>query len=155
MTDISNLCMVCLNKKDENGSCPVCKQSEDIIQESPLLPLKSILAQRYIIAKAHKRNCEGITYSAYDMKLEKSVSIREFFPEEFCERDSDLITVIPKTNKETVYDQYLNSFISLWNKLQRLKGITSLITVTEVLKANATAYAVYDESERVDRKSVV
>lgn len=149
MTDISNLCMVCLNKKDENGRCPVCKQSEDIIQESPLLPLKSILAQRYIIAKAHKRNCEGITYSAYDMKLEKSVSIREFFPEEFCERDPDLITVIPKLNKETVYDQYLNSFISLWNKLQRLKGITALITVTEVFKVNSTAYAVYDESERV------
>ncbi len=149
MTDISNLCMVCLGKKDENGLCPVCRQAEDIIQESPLLPLKSVIAQRYIIAKAHKRNCEGITYAAYDMKLEKSVSIREFFPEEFCERDADLISVVPKANKENVYDQYLNSFISMWNKLHRLKGITALITVTDVFKVNSTAYAVYDESERI------
>lgn len=149
MTDISNLCMVCLGEKDENGLCPVCRQDEDIIQESPLLPLKSIIAQRYIIAKAHKKNCEGITYAAYDMKLEKSVSIREFYPEELCQRDADLITVLPKSNTAHVYDQYLNSFISLWTKLMRLKGITALISVTDVFRANSTAYAVYDESERI------
>lgn len=149
MTDISNLCMVCLGTKDENGLCSVCRQAEDIVQTSPLLPLKSVIAQRYIIAKAHKRNSEGITYAAYDMKLEKSVSVREFYPESFCKRDADLITVLQKSGTAEVYDRYLNSFISLWTKLMRLKGITALITVTDVFKINGTAYAVYDESERV------
>lgn len=149
MTDISNLCMVCLGAKDENGICSVCRQAEDIIQKSPLLPLKSVIAQRYIIAKAHKRNSEGITYAAYDTKLEKSVSVREFYPDAFCERDIDLISVLPKAGTSEAYERYLNSFISLWTKLMRLKGITALITVTDVFRLNGTAYAVYDESERV------
>ncbi len=148
MTDISKLCMFCLGTKDENGLCSNCGQTEDIIQTSPLLPLTSAVAQRYIIAKAYKRNSEGITYAAYDMKLEKSVSIREFYPSGLCDREPDMMTVQVKNENGDIYERYLNSFISLWTKLMRLKGITALITVTDVFRANNTAYAVYDESER-------
>ena len=149
MTDISNLCMACLGSKDENGICPDCKGDADIIQVSPLLPLRHLLAGRYVIAKFHKRNNEGITYSAYDIKLNKPVSVREFFPEQLGQRDADEITVIPENGKEAVFSQYLNSFVSLWTKLMRLKGLTALVSVTEVFRINGTAYAVYDESERI------
>ena len=148
MTDISNLCMECLGTKNESGICPHCGKEEDIVQISPLLPIKSVIAQRYLIAKAHKHNGEGITYAAYDMKLEKAVSVREFFPEKTAGRDIDLINVIPKEGMEQVYTQHLNSFISLWKKIMRLKGVSALITVNDVFTCNGTAYAVYDESER-------
>ena len=149
MTDISKLCMVCLGEKDENGICPNCRKDADITQPSPLLPLKSMLASRYLLAKAQKRNSEGITYSAYDLKTNKPVSVREFFPEQLADRDADEITVVPKAGNEAVYTQYLNAFISLWTKLMRLRGLTALIGVTEVFQANSTAYAVYEESERI------
>ncbi len=149
MTDISNLCMECLGTKNEAGVCTRCGKEEDIIQPSPLLPIKSVIAQRYLIARAHKLNGEGFTYAAYDMKLEKAVSVREFFPGRSAERDIDLISVIPKDGMDKVYSQHLNSFISLWKKIMRLKGVTALITVNDVFQCNGTAYAVYDESERV------
>ncbi len=149
MTDISNLCMECLGTKNESGVCSRCGKEEDIIQTSPLLPIKSVIAQRYLIAKAHKQNSEGITYSAYDMALEKPVSVREFFPEKSAARDIDLINIIPKEGMSKVYLQHLSSFISLWKKIMRLKGVSSLITVNEVFECNGTAYAVYDESERL------
>ncbi len=149
MTDISNLCMVCLGTKNEAGVCTRCGKEEDIIQLSPLLPIKSVIAQRYLIAKAHKKNGEGFTYAAYDMKLEKAVSVREFFPGRSAERDIDLINVIPREGMDKVYSQHLNSFISLWKKIMRLKGVTALITVNDVFQCNGTAYAVYDESESV------
>ena len=149
MTDISNLCMECLGTKNESGVCTRCGKEEDIIQPSPLLPIKSVIAQRYLIAKAHKQNGECFTYAAYDMKLEKAVSVREFFPGRSAERDIDLINVIPKEGMEKVYSQHLNSFISLWQKIMRLKGVTALITVNDVFQCNGTAYAVYDESERI------
>lgn len=153
MTDISNLCMKCLGTKDESGICPRCGKEEDIVQISPLLPIKSIIAQRYLIAKAHKQNGEGITYAAYDMKLEKAVSVREFFPGKTADRDIDLINVIPKQGSEGAYTQHLNSFISLWKKIMRLKGVTALITVNDVFQCNGTAYAVYDESEQETLRS--
>ena len=149
MTDISNLCMECLGTKNEAGICTRCGKEEDIIQISPLLPIKSVIAQRYLIAKAHKLNSEGFTYSAYDMKLEKAVSVREFFPSRSAVRDIDLLNVAPKEGMDKVYSQHLNSFISLWKKIMRLKGVTALITVNDVFQCNGTAYAVYDESERI------
>lgn len=148
MTDISNLCMECLGTKNESGICPDCGKEDDIVQEAPFLPIKSVIAQRYLIAKAHKKDSEGITYGAYDMKLEKAVSVREFFPERTALRDADLITVTVKEGLTAVYSQHLTSFISLWKKIMRLKGVTALITVNDVFEHNGTAYAVYDESER-------
>lgn len=149
MTDISRLCMECLGEKNENGICPRCGKKTDIIQPSPLLPVKSIVAQRYLIAKAQKRNSEGITYSAFDIKLNKPVSIREFFPENIARREADLISVAVAPENNSVYTQYLNAFVLLWIKLQRLKGLSALISVSEVFQDNGTAYAVYDESERI------
>lgn len=149
MTDISRLCMVCLSETDENGVCPDCGNNTEITQASPLLPLKTVLAQRYVIASAQKKNPEGITYSAYDIKLGKSVSVREFFPENLAVRDTDYITVIPKKSAVNAYSKYLGQFTGLWNKLMRLKGLSALITVTDVFNLNSTAYAVYDESERI------
>lgn len=149
MTDISKLCMVCLSETDENGICPDCRNNTEIVQAPPLLPLKTILSQRYLIAKMQKQNAEGVSYSAYDIKLGKKVTVREFFPYNLANRDPDTVTVVPKKTSEHVYKQYLDNFIALWSKLSRLKGLSALITVTSVFEANSTAYAVYDESERI------
>lgn len=150
MTDISRLCMVCLSETDENGHCCECQgNNTEIVQTSPLLPLKTILNQRYVIAKMQKKNSEGITYSAYDIKTQKKVSVREFFPENLSSRAPDEITVESKKATGNVYSQYMSKFLALWNKLMRLKGLSALISVTDVFEANATCYAVYDESERI------
>lgn len=148
MTDISALCMECLGTRPESGVCPHCGKEDNIVQASPLLPIKSIIAQRYLIAKAHKRNGESIAYAAFDMKLNKAVSVREFFPDKTAVRDFDLVSVTAKPGAEKIYTQHLNSFIALWKKIMRLKGVSALITVNDVFEWGGTAYAVYDESER-------
>lgn len=147
MQDISKLCMVCLSIKDDNDICPRCRKNVNIIQETPLLPLKSIIAERYCIAKAVKRNGEGVTYSAYDLKLDKPVSVREFFPEAIASRGLDELTVVPSAGSEPEFSRCRADFIELWTKLMRLRGLSALVTVTDVFQAGSTAYAVYDESE--------
>lgn len=149
MTDISALCMECLGEKFPNGICPHCGGKNDGTQEAPLLPMRTVVAQRYVIAKARKKNSEGVTYSAFDIKLNKPVSIREFFPENIARRQADLVSVAVAPENNSVYTQYLNAFVLMWIKLQRLKGMTALISVNEVFQDNGTAYAVYDESERI------
>ena len=150
MQDISKLCMICLSVKDENDVCPRCKKNIAVRQEAPLLPLKCIIAERYCIAKAMKRNGEGVTYAAYDLKQDKAVSIREFFPESIASRSYDELTVVPAAGSESDYSGCRASFIELWTKLMRLKGLSALISVTDVFQANSTAYAVYEESELVN-----
>ena len=150
MQDISKLCMICLSVKDENNVCPRCKRNISVRQDAPLLPLKSIIAERYCIAKAMKRNGEGVTYAAYDLKQDKAVSVREFFPESIASRSFDELTVVPAAGSESDYSSCRASFIELWTKLMRLKGLSALVTVTDVFQANSTAYAVYEESELVN-----
>lgn len=149
MTDISRLCMVCLSEKDENGICPRCKKATEVIQKAPCLPLKTIINERYCIGKAIKKNDETITYPAYDLKTNKKVTLREFFPESIAVRGADEVSVLPLGGKEPVFSECYNDFSSLWNKLHRLKGLTSLISVDDVFLANGTIYAVSEESELV------
>lgn len=147
MQDISRLCMACLSIKDENNICPRCRKDVEIKQDPPLLPLKSILAERYCIARKIKQNGEGVTYCAYDLKLDKPVTVREFLPEAIAARSHDEQTVIPSAGSENDFAYCRANFIELWSRIMRLKGLTSLITVTDVFELNSTAYAVYDESE--------
>ena len=153
MQDISKLCMICLSVKDENNVCPRCKKNIAVRQDAPLLPLKSIISERYCIAKAMKRNGEGITYAAYDLKQDKPVSVREFFPESIASRSFDELTVVPSAGSESDYSSCRASFIELWTKLMRLKGLSALVTVTDVFQSNSTAYAVYEESELINLNS--
>lgn len=150
MQDISKLCMICLSVKDENNICPRCKRNIAVRQDAPLLPLKSIINERYCIAKAMKRNGEGVTYAAYDLKQDKPVSVREFFPESIASRSFDELTVVPAAGSESDFSSCRASFIELWTKLMRLKGLSALVTVTDVFQSNSTAYAVYEESELVN-----
>ena len=150
MQDISKLCMICLSVKDENDICPRCKRNITVRQEAPLLPLKSIINERYCIAKAMKRNGEGVTYAAYDLQTDKPVSVREFFPESIASRSFDELTVVPAAGSESDFSSCRASFIELWTKLMRLKGLSALISVTDVFQSNSTAYAVYEASELVN-----
>lgn len=148
MTDLSRLCMVCFNEKDENNNCRACRGDEHLRQNAPLLPLRTVIADRYCIGKAVKHNPEGTTYSAYDLSLNKPCTIREYYPEALSSREPDGITVSVNHGCEEDYDLCRKSFITLWNKLMRLRGLTSLICVTNIFQAYNTVYSVYDESER-------
>jgi len=148
MTDLSSLCPVCFSGLEEQNICPVCRSSVSGKQTAPALPLRSMVANRYYIGKALKHNSEGITYSAYDTRTEKPCSVREFFPDALVRRDADEQTVIPLGGCEEDFLEYRGSFFALWNKLYRLRGLSSLINVNAVLNANGTMYAVYEESER-------
>lgn len=149
MTDLSRLCPVCFNEKDDQNNCPVCRGEKGLRQASPLLPLRTTLADKYYIGKALKKNSEGITYSAFDIKNERPCSVRELFPDALANRDADEQTVVAAGGCEEDLTACKASFFGLWTKLYRLKGLTALISVIEVFAANGTVYAVYEESERV------
>lgn len=147
MENLSELCFSCMRPLNAEGVCPHCGDTAPILQESPLLSLGSIINDRYYIGKAIKSNGEGITYVAYDQKLEQACTLREFFPSTIAERDADGMTVLPLVGSQMAYDICHDAFFKLWSKLMRLKGLTALISVYDVFRANGTVYAVYSDSE--------
>lgn len=135
-----------MREKDENGVCPHCGEIA-VEQPAPLLAPGTVIGERYHIGKAFKHNGEGYTYVAYDTKLSRSCTVREFFPEELAARDEDGVTVLVRQGSEASFERCQNAFIKLWTKLMRLKGLTSLISVYDVQTINSTAYSVWAESE--------
>lgn len=150
MEDLSRLCLSCMGIKDENGICPRCKTDIPPQQEAPYLPLQVILNERYYIGKAIKKNGEGITYLAFDLKTNRTACVREFFPDSIAQRDFDGVTVLPSGGSEYTFNDYLSDFNELWSKLIRLKGLTAMISAYDLFGANGTAYAVYSDSESLN-----
>ena len=153
MKDYSALCFSCMGLLDENGKCPHCGDTLLPRQDHPLLPLGTMINGRYYIGKVIRTNGEGSTYVAYDTRLSRPCTLREFYPSAIAERDDDGITLLVYDGSQSAYTVCLDSFFKLWTKLMRLKGLTALISVYDVFKTNGTAYAVYSDSEEVTLRS--
>ena len=147
MEDLTRFCFNCMELKGSHRVCPHCGSVDTPKQLYPLLPLGSYVGGRYYIGKAIRQNGEGITYAAYDNKEFHRCTIREFFPQALAARDPDMVSVFPASGSLQAFSECRDAFNEMWKKLMRLRGLTALITVTDVFAAGNTSYAVYTESE--------
>lgn len=147
MDNLKRLCFECMGDKGEHPVCPHCGSEGALKQPYPMLPLGSVVGGRYYIGKALKKNSEGITYIAYDTKEYRACTVREFFPEALSVRDEDTVTIYSRPGSGTAYAECREAFNEMWKKLLRLKGLTALISVSDVFASGNTSYAVYEETE--------
>ena len=75
-------CLNCMKTyDDEYGVCPHCGYiSSGKAKELYQLPPGIVLNNRYLIGTALGVGGFGITYVAWDQKLEQKVAIKEFYP---------------------------------------------------------------------------
>ena len=80
--DIRNICLNCFGDLDpKTRVCNLCnKRAADDLTPTDALPLRTLIAGRYLIGMPLGRGGFGITYNAYDMVMGVRVAIKEFFP---------------------------------------------------------------------------
>ncbi|MGN0545473.1 MAG: PASTA domain-containing protein [Acutalibacteraceae bacterium] len=149
MPNTDNLCMSCMRPIGDEKQCPYCGYHADSPQLSPYLPIKSVVANRYLIGKVMEFNGDGVTYAAWDMSERVAVKVREFLPDAICSRENGETAVQVMQGCERAYSDCYQSFLELWRKLMRLMGLSALISVTDVVEDNGTAYAVYEYTDAV------
>ncbi len=149
MISTDNICMSCMKEIGTAKQCPYCGYHVDSAQLPPYLPVRTLLANRYLIGKLLDYNGEGATYIGWDISQRKPVSIREFFPVSIAMRTTADPVIKVMASKEQIYRESCQSFSEMWNKLMNLRGLSALINVTAVFGAFGTAYAVYDYVEGV------
>jgi len=107
-----------------------------------------MLAQgRFGIGRAVEQNGDGITYLAFDEQARAFVYIREFYPAAIAIREHGQLAQIVMQGCETVWQDCAQNFMELWRKLQRMRGLSALLSVTDVFEENGTIYAVYEYME--------
>ncbi|MBR2454930.1 MAG: PASTA domain-containing protein [Clostridia bacterium] len=147
--NIDNLCMSCMNELYGEKQCPKCGYYVDSPQISPYLPLKTPIGDKYIIGKVISSNSEGVTYMAYDVDRKSPVVIREFLPEKFIDRNMNSTEVTIKNEWKDLYYAYLRKFLNLWRSLARVRGLSALVPVIDIIEENNTAYAISEYVESI------
>lgn len=147
--NIDNLCMSCMNELYGEKQCPKCGYYVDSPQISPYLPLKTPVGDKYIIGKVLSSNSEGVSYMAYDIERKSPVVIREFLPEKFIDRNMSSTEVAIKNEWKDFYYAYLRKFLSLWRSLARVRGLSALVPVIDIIEENNTAYAISEYVESI------
>lgn len=149
MISSDNLCMSCMREIGEKKQCPHCGYHADSVQIPPYLPVRTVIANRYLVGKMLEYNGEGATYIGWDLTEKKAIKIREFIPDSFTTRTTSNLTLQVMRGSENVFIELRQSFVELWTKLARLKGLSALISVNEVVNDHGTSYAIYDHFEGI------
>lgn len=147
--NIDNLCMGCMNELYGEEKCPNCGFYVNTPQISPYLPLKSQIGDRYIVGKVINSNSEGATYMGYDTVHKSPVVIREYLPERFSQRTVEETVLTVVSGREELYEKYLGKFLDMWRKLARLRGLSALVPVLDIIEDNNTAYAITEYIESI------
>lgn len=143
----SRICMGCMKKVSGDGPCPHCGLAANQPQPAPFLPLKTVVGGRYLVGFVKEHNGDGATYIGWDMIQKSAVMIREFFPDAIAERAADRKSVKVIPGCDATFDDCYQSFLDLWRKLVRMRGLSALIVAYDIVEDNGTAYAVYEHFE--------
>lgn len=149
MQDINNLCMHCMKDKGANAICPHCHRGVEEEQGAPYLPVRTRLAERYIVGDIVSKNGEGATYIGWDCKSDSAVLIREFLPYNLCQRDTSTWELRPIADCTAAYNNYLTDFLSLSKKMARMRDLTCLMPIYDIFELGGTAYTISEYYESI------
>lgn len=102
---------------------------------------------KYEIVKVLGQGGFGITYLATHSILEKQVAIKEFFPKDFCDRDSDTshITLGTSSSAELVGKLRIK-FVKEAKNIAKLSH-PNIVPIQDIFEENNTAYYLMDYIE--------
>ncbi len=140
MINTDGLCLGCMSDNGGEKVCPICGFDNSSQNPSYALPLKSLLENRYFIGKTLSADGEGITYIGWDNSKNCKITVKEYFPKGFANRNPDKTVSISENGKYT-FNEGLLEFLDI-NRAIILSTLPSLMPIYDTFEANGTAYAV-------------
>lgn len=141
-------CSRCLNQIEPASICRFCGFDADTYKESGhTLPLYSILNGRYQVGCVIGSGGFGITYTGWDLSLNKPVAVKEFFPRNRVSRNTEeTFSVTPTGNEDDqlIYYKGVDWFQREARILAALNDTPNIVHVEDYFRENGTAYIVMD-----------
>lgn len=150
------LCECCLSKI-ESEPCRFCGfEKAGAREEVGVLAAGSVLLGKYIVGKVIGKGGFGITYLAYDIKNEKKVAIKEYYPSALAARGGDGCTVVMTDSEEAaVFKNGIEKFYEEASLVSRFNGNPAIVSVYEFFYENDTAYFVMELLDGCTLKSYI
>ena len=151
------ICYNCFREKPEGeGLCPYCgfdlKENEE--QYPVALKAGAMLKQRYLIGRVLGQGGFGITYLAWDEKLNARVAVKEYMPNDICTRMGNAVSVAMES-KEEEFAYGRERFQEEARTLAKFMGQPGIAGVTDYFDENGTSYFVMDYIEGISFKTYI
>ncbi|HKD57075.1 MAG TPA: protein kinase [Hyphomicrobiaceae bacterium] len=105
------------------------------------LPANTLLDGAYRIVRVVGTGGFGITYEAQDVNLCTAVAIKEYYPDEFGDRDAGMSVRAKSERHRKTFEWGRSNFLKEARTLARFEH-SSIVSVSRVFEANSTAYMV-------------
>ena len=149
--EFDHLCMGCMADREGRDVCPRCGYVEGTRPEVPFhLPPRTVLNGRYLLGKVLGHGGFGITYLAWDMRLNVKLAIKEYMPHDFASRTAGEREV--QAYSGTVHEQFgygLQKFLEEARILAQFNNHPGIVSVLDFFEENGTAYLVMSYIEGV------
>ncbi len=143
-------CLNCMEiYQDEFDVCPFCGFVENTVSDIPYaLPVGTVIADRYIIGTVIGAGGFGITYIAWDTKLEIRIAVKEYFPTGLVNRIPGTLQVsLTGMHNEQTYEKGKKGFIAEAKALAKFNESSGVVNVFDCIEENGTAYIIMEYIE--------
>ena len=148
-------CLGCMKEYGkEYDVCPFCGYMTDTVptDKNHLIP-GTILADRYMLGRAIGHGGFGITYIAWDEKIQKKVAVKEYFPNAFSTRQEGITEVSFYNEKaERFFKEGMSKMLDEARKISRFSDNENIVDIYDYFEENNTAYIVMEYLEGEDLK---
>ena len=143
-------CFGCMEHFDAQYEvCPFCGRVIDsAAEESVHIQPGTILQGRYVIGYAIGYGGFGVTYLAWDQRLEQKVAIKEYLPTEFSTRmpGRSQVSVFNGIKRDQFYSG-LKNFVDEAKLLAKFQNEEGIVKVFDCVEENGTAYIIMEYLE--------
>ena len=154
--DPEHTCPKCmLENPNKNEVCPHCGFYLPSYETKPHhLAVQTILKGRYLLGIVLGEGGFGITYSAYDLKRDQRVAVKELFIAGVVSRQGER-TVLVNTGKgmQRYYHECRNKFLQEAKVLQTLQDKSGVVDIYEYFQEKDSAYIVMEYLDGIDLRS--
>lgn len=135
------LCSGCFSpiKKEP---CKKCGFSEESYASDKIaLPCGTILMGNFVIGNVIGKGGFGITYLAYDVKYDKIIAVKEYFPIEFAVREKNGTGLMVRDRKAAeMFKHGAEKFYNEASFVAKFSGNPNIVQVYQFFYENNTAY---------------
>ena len=147
--NIERICPNCMKEKgDGDKFCPYCGfQNDSETKFSPhVLKPFTILQGKYLVGNVLGEGGFGITYMGLDLNLEIRIAIKEFYPNGFVTRESEVTSMVTNYTRSDSgqYEKWRDSFVREARSLARFSNLPGIVHVRDFFQENNTAYIVME-----------
>ncbi|MBQ7583258.1 MAG: serine/threonine protein kinase [Lachnospiraceae bacterium] len=136
-----NLCENCF-AEISTEPCPKCGYDKLTWRSDPItLKLGSVLNKRYMIGGVIGKGGFGITYLAYDLKLDARLAVKEYYPMGLALRTPGSTTVsVSNRESEESFKNGAEKFYNEAKMVARFNGNLNIVSVHDFFYENDTVY---------------